>query len=226
MKTTNPLARLLRKSPFDPLQEHFRLVALCVSELPILFESLREGDRAKLQATADRINDLESEADAIKNDLRYHMPKTVMLPVDRRDILTLITTQDGVADTVEDIAKLLTLREMKLPDALWPELSEFITRVCDTCHHAIHVIESLDELLEVGFRGRYSKNVRKMVAKLKEVEAETDQLSAQTARKLFSLEKELDPITVIFWNDLIQLIGEVANRAENVGDTLILFLAR
>ncbi len=226
MKTTNPLARLLRQSPFEPIQEHIRLVALCTSELPILFEALHNKDRALLESTAARIDDLESQADKIKNDLRYHMPKTLMLPVDRRDILSLLATQDGMADTVEDIAKLLMLRDMEVPEALWPDLSALITRVCDTCHQAIRVIESLDELLEVGFRGRYSKKTRKMVVRLKEIEAETDQLSAVTARKLFAIEKELDPVSVIFWNDLIQLISEIANRAENVGDTLMLFLAR
>lgn len=226
MKTTNPLSRLLRQSPFEPIQEHIRLVALCTSELPILFEALHKKDRALLESTAARIDELESQADKIKNDLRYRMPKTLLLPVDRRDILTLLAKQDGIADTVEDIAKVLMLREMEIHPELWPELSTLITKVCDTCHHAVHVIESLDELLEVGFRGRYSKKARKMVAKLKAVEAETDQLSAATARKLFAIEKDLDPVSVIFWNDLIQLISEVANRAENVGDTLMLFLAR
>ncbi len=226
MKTTNPLARLLRRSPFEPLQEHIRLVALCTAELPILFEALHEGDRIKLEEAADRVDRLESKADKIKNDLRYHMPKTLLLPVARRDILTLISRQDGMADTVEDIAKLLTLREMELPEALWPELSVLISRVGDTCEHAFQAIETLDELLEVGFRGRYSKKTRKRVTKLKATEAETDHLSAEVARRLFSIEKSLDPVSVIFWNDLIKLIAEVANRAENVGDTLMLFLAR
>lgn len=225
MKTTNPLARLLRRSPFDPIQEHIRLVALCTAELPILFEALRAGDKSAQASAAERIDTLESQADEIKNRLRYHMPKSLWLPVDRRDILTLINRQDGIADTVEDIAKLLMLRNMVLPQALWPDLSQLITRVSATCDQAFEVIESIDELLEVGFRGRYSKKVRKMVTKLKSVEAETDELSAATARKLFSIEDQLDPVSVIFWSDLIQLIAEVANRAENVGDTLILFLA-
>jgi predicted phosphate transport protein (TIGR00153 family) len=226
VKTTNPLARLLRQSPFESIQEHNRLVARCTAELPGLFDALKEGDRSRLEATAARINELESEADTIKNNLRYHMPRTLMLPVDRRDILTLIQTQDGMADTVEDIAKLLTLRDMKIPEAMWPELQELIKRVSETCDQANNVVETLDELLEVGFRGRYSKKARKLVTRLKEVESQTDDLSAQTARKLFSLEKELDPVSVIFWNDLIQHIAEVANRAENVGDVIMLFLAR
>jgi len=226
MKTTNPLARLLRQSPFEPIQEHMDIVALCTAELPLLFEALHQGDRQRLEDVARRIDELESSADAIKNELRYRMPKTLMTPVDRRDILTLVAAQDNMADKVEDIAKILILREMTVPDALWPDLSALITRVADTCHQAHNVIENLDELLEVGFRGRYSKKVRKMVRQLKAVEAETDVLSATTARKLFAIEKELDPVSVIFWNELIMLTADVANKAENVGDTLMLFLAK
>jgi len=226
MKTTNPLARLLRQSPFEPIQEHMDIVALCTAELPLLFEALHQGDRQRLEDVARRIDELESSADAIKNELRYRMPKTLMTPVDRRDILTLVAAQDNMADKVEDIAKILILREMTVPDALWPDLSALITRVADTCHQAHNVIENLDELLEVGFRGRYSKKVRKMVRQLKAGEAETDVLSATTARKLFAIEKELDPVSVIFWNELIMLTADVANKAENVGDTLMLFLAK
>jgi len=226
MKTTNPLARLLRQSPFEPIQEHMDIVALCTAELPLLFEALHQGDRQRLEDVARRIDELESSADAIKNELRYRMPKTLMTPVDRRDILTLVAAQDNMADKVEDIAKILILREMTIPDALWPDLSALITRVADTCHQAHNVIENLDELLEVGFRGRYSKKVRKMVRQLKAIEAETDVLSATTARKLFAIEKELDPVSVIFWNELIMQVADVANKAENVGDTLMLFLAK
>jgi uncharacterized protein len=226
VKTTNPLAHLLRRSPFGPIQEHMRLVAICTDELPNLFAALHEGDKERFDQIAARINDLESEADSIKNDLRYHMPKSLMLPVDRRDILTLISIQDSMADKAEDIAKLLSLREMKIPPQLWPDLSILIDRVIDTCQQAHKVIESLDELLVVGFRGRYSKKVRKEVYKLKQIEAETDDLSAIVARKLFSMERDLDPVSVIFWNSLITMIADMANSAENVGDTLMLFLAR
>jgi uncharacterized protein Yka (UPF0111/DUF47 family) len=45
-------------------------------------------------------------------------------------------------------------------------------------------------------------------------------------RALFSIEDQLKPVAVMFWYKLIDLIGEISNQAENMGDRLMLFIAR
>ena len=90
MKTTNPLARLLRQSPFKPLQEHMRVVAKCMDEFMPLFEALFEKDQNRVKEIAEKIYKIESEADEIKNGLRLNLPKTLFLPVTRQDLLVLI----------------------------------------------------------------------------------------------------------------------------------------
>ena len=41
-----------------------------------------------------------------------------------------------------------------------------------------------------------------------------------------SIEDHLEPVSVMFWYKLIELIGEISNQAENMGDRLMLFIAR
>ncbi|MFQ5954565.1 MAG: DUF47 family protein, partial [Kiloniellales bacterium] len=84
---TNPLLKLFRQSPFRPLQEHMRVVVRCASEVPGLFEALCAGNDKDIKRIRDRVFALENKADAIKNELRSHLPKTMFMPVDRRDIL-------------------------------------------------------------------------------------------------------------------------------------------
>ena len=226
MKTTNPLARLLRKSPFKPLQEHMRVVAKCMDEFMPLFEALFEKDQNRVKEIAEKIDKIESEADEIKNGLRLNLPKTLFLPVARRDLLVLISEQDSIADSVENIAGILIVREMKVPEAMRALLMELIQATIDTFNKALKVIEELDELLEVGFRGKYSSIVIDMIADLKQTEEITDDLAKDLNRILFSMEDQLKPVSVIFWYKLIKEIGEVANHSENVGDRILLFLAR
>jgi predicted phosphate transport protein (TIGR00153 family) len=226
MKTTNPLARLLRKSPFKPLQEHMRVVAKCMDEFMPLFEALFEKDQRRVKEIAEKIDKIESEADEIKNGLRLNLPKTLFLPVARRDLLVLISEQDSIADAVENIAGILIVREMKVPEAMRDLLMELIQATIDTFNKALKVIEELDELLEVGFRGKYSSIVTDMVVDLKQTEEITDDLAKDLNRILFSLEDQLKPVSVIFWYKLIKEIGEVANHSENVGDRILPFLSR
>ena len=226
MKTTNPLARLLRKSPFKPLQEHMRVVAKCMDEFMPLFEALFKKDQNRVKEIAEKIDKIESEADEIKNGMRLNLPKTLFLPVARRDLLVLISEQDSIADSVENIAGILIAREMEVPEAMRDLLMELIQATIDTFNKALKVIEELDELVEVGFRGKYSSIVTDMVVDLKQTEELTDDLAKELNRLLFSMEDQLKPVSVILWYKLIKEIGEVANHSENVGDRILLFLAR
>jgi len=63
----------------------------------------------------DRIFEREAEADRIKNELRLHLPKSLFMPVDRRDLLEVLHLQDTIANTAQDIAGLLVERQMSIP---------------------------------------------------------------------------------------------------------------
>ena len=77
---------LFAKSPFKPLQEHMRVVLECVRHAKPLITALCAGDDDGLRGAWAEIDRLEGEADRLKNDLRAHLPKRLLLPVDRRDL--------------------------------------------------------------------------------------------------------------------------------------------
>ena len=116
MSSTNPFANLFGKSPFKALQDHMRVVLECAREIPPLFESLAAGDQGGVVAAKEKIFEKEAEADRIKNDLRGALPKSLFMPVDRRDLLEVLQMQDSIADTAQDIAGLLIERRMEIPD--------------------------------------------------------------------------------------------------------------
>ena len=118
MKTTSPFASLLRQSPFRQVQKHMRIVSQCIAEIPPLFDALIKKDREQIETVSDRIGNLESQADKLKNEFRLHMPKPLLLAVDRRDILELIHEQDSIADVTEKICGILTVYEMEVPEAI------------------------------------------------------------------------------------------------------------
>ncbi|MCG8426229.1 MAG: TIGR00153 family protein [Chromatiales bacterium] len=226
MRTTNPIASLLKSSPFKPLQAHMRIVMECVSEVPGLFNALAEGDAEALHAQKEKIFAKESEADTVKNELRAHLPKSLFMPVDRRDLLELLEMQDAIANTAQDIAGLTMERDMTIPEGMESDLLAFVQCCVDTCGSAAQIVEELDELIEMGFRGREATKVEEMVATLNKIEDETDEMGIRLSRLLFSKEDQLSPVSVIFWYQMLRWIGGLADNAEKVGDRMRLLIAR
>ncbi len=226
MKTTSPLASLMRQSPFKLVQEHMRVVSRCVAKVPALFDAMIKKDQEQINALAAKIGELESEADQIKNEFRLHMPKRVLFAVARRDLLALIQQQDIIADTAEKIGQIVTQRVMEVPESIEEHLLNLVQSTTDICSQALAMIEQLDELLAVGFGGKQSDLVSEMIIDVKRSEHNIDFLIRDLNRTLFSIEDQLKPVSVMFWYKLIDLIGEISNQAENMGDRLMLFIAR
>jgi predicted phosphate transport protein (TIGR00153 family) len=226
MKTTSPFAGLMRQSPFKPVQEHMRIVSRCVAKVPALFDAMIKKDQKQIDALAAKIGELESEADQIKNEFRLHMPKRVLFAVARRDLLALIQQQDVIADTAEKIGQIVTQRVMEVPESIEEHLLNLVQCTTDICSQAAAMIEQLDELLAVGFGGKQSDLVSEMITDVKHSEHNIDFLIGDLNRTLFSIEDQLSPVSVMFWYKLIDLIGEISNQAENMGDRLMLFIAR
>ena len=225
MLSTNSMAALFGKSPFKPLQQHMRVVIECVGEVPALFTALIEGNEAQLEVQKEKIFAKEGEADTIKNELRSHLPRSLLLAVDRRDLLELLAMQDTIAGIAQEIAGLLVQRKMEVPAAMAEPLTRFVTRCTETCGQAHKIIEELDELLELGFRGREVERVEAMILELGYMESDTDLMGVSLTRTLFAQEDSLSPVSVMLWYQLIRWVGNLADYAEKVGDRLRLMIA-
>ncbi|RUM37210.1 MAG: TIGR00153 family protein [Desulfobulbus sp.] len=226
MKSTSPLAGLLRKSPFKPIQEHMRTVFACVSLLQPLFDALSAKDLTRVNELAVEISELETQADKQKSVFRLNMPKTLFMPVDRRDLLNLLRDQDALADDAEKISQILISRDMEAPEEIKPLLNELLAGTLEICSEAKLMIEELDELVQVGFGGREHDKVIKMIAGVRSSEGTLDQTLHTLKRTLFAAEETLSPVSVMFWYQIMELLGNMSNQAENMSDRLLLFLSK
>jgi len=222
----SPISSLLGKSPFKPMQKHMQVVTDCAHLLPGLFEALCEKNFARINTVKDEIFAKEHEADEIKFDLQIHLPKSLLMPVARGDLIKLLSQQDLIAGVCQDIAGLLVQREMPVPDSMKDPLLTLVGQCVEACDKGLEIINHLDELVETGFRGRETERVEKLVSELNEIESKTDILAIDLAKILFEHEDEMKPVTVMFWYQLIQWIGRVADEAERVGNRLHLMMAR
>jgi len=95
----------------------------------------------------------------------------------------------------------------------------------DAAKKARKSIRELDELYETGFRGEEANLVESIVAELDEIENDTDVIQARIRAQIFAIEDTLKPVDVMFLYRLLELVGDVADRAESVGHRLELLLS-
>lgn len=226
MAFANPFSNLFGRSPIKPMQEHMTVAVKAATELEHFFEQVIADDWEKAEAVQQRITDLEHEADSLKKQLRLHLPKSLFLPVSRTDLLELLSMQDRIANRAKDIAGIMLGRKMAIPPSMHEQTLAYVSAAIKAAEQAMIAINELDELLETGFSGRELGIVEKMIQELDILERKTDQLEISMRSTLFQLEADLPPVDVMFLYRVIDWIGDLANRAQDVGGRLQLLLAR
>ncbi|WP_462380336.1 TIGR00153 family protein [Pseudomonas sp. Marseille-QA0892] len=223
---TNPFVSLFGRSPIGPMQQHIAKSHECAACLVPFFEAVMVEDWARVEQIQREMSSLEREADKLKKDVRQHLPKSLFLPVPRSDLLELLSVQDKIANRAKDIAGLMLGRCMTVPEGLQPQMRIYVQRSVDASAQALKAMRELDALLEAGFAGREATLVENMILELDDLEDETDRLQVEVRRALFKLEKELPPVDVMFLYRIIDWVGDVADRAQRVGNRLEQLLAR
>jgi len=220
-----PLANLLARNPLPKVHDLMAEVIRTSEGVRELIQLLAQGDQAGVERLAKEISALEGKADDAKNAARSKMPVRLFMPVDRRDVLKLISEIDAIADCAEDVGVLLTIRPLTVPEGMRPVLDNFVESVLATVREAAKLIDLIGDLVESGFAGPPAEQVLEQAAILGRAEHEADKIQDQCAKVLFKEEDAMPPAAVFMWTKVLNKIGDMANHAENVGDQFRLFVA-
>ncbi|NOX96757.1 MAG: TIGR00153 family protein [Nitrospirae bacterium] len=217
MKT---IGGVLGRSPFGPLHEHMMKVNDCLKMLKPLMESFLEQDYRKVADKAGRISKLEHEADMIKGIIKKSLSRSLFVSVERADILACLKEQDRIADSCEDVAKLLEMRKTEVP----PVLQESLLKLTDKVMKAVEAVREVSKELKNLAESSYNRSKLDKLLKTLELAArrewEADEIQLDFAKKLFGIETKLTPVSVFFLINISREVGAIADHAENVADCL------
>lgn len=223
---TNSILGVFAKSPIKPLEKHIRIVTKCCNQLIPFFDACFENDWSKAGKIRTRISKYEKEADALKRQLRLDLPGGLFMPVDRADLLELLTQQDKLANKTKDIAGRIVGRKLMIPTVLQSDFCAYVAKNIQAADKAAEAINELDDLLETGFRGREVNLVENMINQLDAIENDTDTMQIKLRKDLLKIEADLNPVDVMFLYQIIEWVGGLADLAERVGARLEILLAR
>lgn len=219
--------RLFAESPFGPLITHQQKVAESVALIPSLVEAaLDENYEGTCQVARD-LSHLEHEADELKNRLRDSLPNTRFMQVSRPVLLDILSIQDHISDTCEDIGVLFTMRRMEAPPEEVAELlRDLVTAVVGVVGRAGSVVAELKALSGVSFSGPEAQRVLSMIELVDRDEHNADKVQDQLAKAFFRHEDEFKPAAIFVWMKIFTSIGNLANLAETMMHRIRLFMAK
>jgi len=213
-------------SPFGPLVEHSKKVHECIEMVRPLMEALAHENYVEIHSLQDKVSRLEYEADLLKQEIRSRLPRRFFLPVDRSEIDSFLRCQDTIADRVEDFAVILTIRNTVIHPELIDDFFGFVDQIFQVTGSLLTAAVELNNLAEVSFGGAEAKVVLDLIDRLGEEEWRADRMARKLSKKLYSLEKEIDPTTIIFHEKILLALGSIANEAENAGDMLRMMIVK
>lgn len=222
----NPISALFGRSPIRPIQQHMAKAQSCITLLGDFLEASYNNDWLKAEEIQLAIHNTENEADALKREIRTHLPRSLWLPVARNDLLEMLQIQDRLANRARDIAGIMLGRKIEIPAELVECVRDYYQKNLNTSAQALKAINELDELLETGFRGKEATLVEGLVVELDELEHQSDVSQVKLRAMLFQMEDSLPPVHVIFLYKIIDRLGELADISQKVGSRLLLLIAK
>ncbi len=212
-------------SPFDALQEHAEKVKECGWAFQQAIECHAAEKCKRFEDYRQEVIKLENEADAVKRRIRGHLPRGTRMPVERFQLFMYLKEQDAVLDSVEDALDWISYRPH--PGIAKEEIKEALFRLVDA---VVEPIEDLSRMVAEAkaYFDTYSEKQRRLVKdvinNLRKKEHEADILEDELNHKVFSIEK--DPVAIFHMVKLAEIIGSVADHAENTGDMMRAMIAR
>ena len=154
---------------------------------------------------AAEIRDAEHAGDEISHDIGHRLEHTFVTPIDREDIIGLISGLDDVVDLIEEVADTFVLYHIETPTATAIRQSSIVLSQCELLHEALVQLRSFKGL------DRYWIEVHRL-------ENEGDQVARAAIADLFS--NGQDPIEVIKWKEIYALLESTIDKCEDVANVI------
>lgn len=172
-------------------------------------------------ALVNTVFDAETEADEIHRGLSLKIAEGAFFGGVREDILNLLERIDDIADAAKDAARFLESDSQLLSQAPTILGTENMRLFCADLGSAVAALTDLVKALEVNKKEALSK-----VHTVEAFEEAADAHKAALLKELFAGERSMDPVTVIQLRDFIFVADDVADRAEDASDVILILIAK
>ena len=219
-----PFVSMFMTSPFEGLLDHAEKIKECVWAFQQAMECHITEQCDKFEEFRKEVDNLESQADAVKRRIRGHLPKGTLMPVDKFELFRYLHEQDKVLDAVEEALDWISFRsEPGIPNALHKDFFLLVDAVLDPVEEMCRMVAEARKYF-ANFSEKQRRLIKDIIHTLRRQEHEADKVEDAIKAKVLNM--QIDPVTVFHMIRLAETIGSIADHAENAGDMMRAMLAR
>ena len=170
-----------------------------------LSELLNHYDYEQMPAAVAHITEIEHRGDEMTHRILIKLNQTFITPFDREDIHLLASSLDDVLDFIFSAAYRLLNYKITAPSPSAKVLAGIILRQAEELGKALSLLGKDSHVLQ-------------HCVEVNRLENEADQVSREAIGRLF--DGELDPITLIKLKELLEVLEEASDKAEDVADVI------
>jgi uncharacterized protein len=153
----------------------------------------------------DLIRDAEHRCDALTHDTIQRLHRTFVTPFDREDLYALASSLDDVMDAIDHAAVLVRLYQITKVRPSARDLTHTVSLGAARLHDLLEALES-------------KKPVHPHAVEINRLENEADRAYQEAIRVLF--ESETDPILIIKWKELFDVLEQITDACEDVANVI------
>jgi predicted phosphate transport protein (TIGR00153 family) len=220
----NPLSSLLRRSPFENAFKHATKVGqggpLFVKAVQCYFK----GEQDEFELLKEEIREIESEADAIKRNIRGHLPHSILMPVEKSLFFSFLREADKVVDCIKNSLYWMSYYDLNLPEDVQRDYMLLAREVGD-------YLGLLPEMVLRAHRYFGSRteadreSVKEIIREIRWREKESDDVEKTIFVRLCT--DEGIPAKAFFLAlRLVETTGDIADHLENSADMMRAMIAR
>jgi predicted phosphate transport protein (TIGR00153 family) len=147
----------------------------------------------------------EQEGDRITHDVHQRLNSTFVTPIDREDVLKLVSDLDDIVDLIDEVSDYLGLYKIEAPMEQAQRLAHVLLQA------ARQIAEAMPRLRTFAPISHYTVEIHRL-------ENDGDRVSRDAIASLF--ESGIDPLVVIRWKDIFERLEEAIDACEDVANTL------
>lgn len=215
------IGKLFGRSPFGQIKLHIEQVGKCIEKMAEAIEAVKSARFDELDQISSEVSQLEHQADQIKNDIRGRLLKRVFMPIDRSEVLEIVNIQDGLADTAEDVCKVLTLKRLPFPDEFREDFEQFAQLNLEAFEIVSKIMNQLDELIESGFGGVEAERIRSLAKDAAFAEHQADLVQMNLLKKIYAHDGEMSPGEFHLWMRFTRVLSNISNLSENLANRVL-----
>jgi len=194
--------RLIPKE--ERFYDDFEAMAVEISKGARLLQDMLAPDRP-IMDKAEEIKEVEHKCDFLTHEIIKRLYRTFVTPLDREDIYELAKSLDDVMDMIDASASMIHTYQIT---QVRPRARELARVIVESCEQIVRALRALDK----------RDGVAVITVEINRLENEADRIHQEAVRKLF--EDQTDPIAIMKWKEILDLLEEATDRCEDVANVL------